>query len=70
MSREETKGKKKAEEGRKGVQAPAEVVEEVKAINPHIPQYIAQAPWYLNQNGPSLKHQKSSIGKDGGKIFT
>eukprot|EP01006_Ploeotia_vitrea_P042627 TRINITY_DN66640_c5_g4_i1.p1 TRINITY_DN66640_c5_g4~~TRINITY_DN66640_c5_g4_i1.p1 ORF type:complete len:530 (+),score=111.64 TRINITY_DN66640_c5_g4_i1:84-1673(+) len=30
-------------------------------INPHIPQYMANAPWYLNQDKPSLKHQKSSL---------
>ena len=28
-------------------------------INPHIPQYMASAPWYLNAQGPGLKHQKN-----------
>jgi hypothetical protein len=28
-------------------------------INPHIPQYMASAPWYLNASGPGLKHQKN-----------
>ena len=28
-------------------------------INPHMPQYIIKAPWYLNQTEPSLKHQKA-----------
>ena len=28
-------------------------------INPHMPQYIIKAPWYLNQKEPSLKHQKA-----------
>ena len=32
--------------------------EEGKEINPHIPQYMSSAPWYLNNNQPSLKHQK------------
>jgi len=36
-----------------------QVDEEGKAINPHIPQYMASAPWYLNTSHPSLKHQKN-----------
>lgn len=33
--------------------------EEGKPINPHIPQFMASAPWYLNSDQPSLKHQKN-----------
>lgn len=33
--------------------------EEGKPINPHIPQFMASAPWYLNAEQPSLKHQKN-----------
>ena len=29
-------------------------------INPHMPQYIVQAPWYLNQHEISLNHQYQS----------
>jgi len=28
------------------------VDEDGKEINPHIPQYMAAAPWYLNNTGP------------------
>jgi pre-mRNA-processing factor SLU7 len=59
LSKEDWKKQKELEEARKAGTAPAELDEDGKEINPHIPQYIAQAPWYLNKNVPSLKHQRA-----------
>ncbi|CAG9466178.1 unnamed protein product [Pedinophyceae sp. YPF-701] len=53
------------EEARKaGIAEPARD-EDGNEINPHIPQFMSSAPWYLNNDQPSLKHQKNW--KDGPK---
>ena len=57
-SHEDFRRAKELEEARKAGLAPAALDEEGKEINPHIPQYMASAPWYLNSDHPSLKHQK------------
>ncbi|KAI0785662.1 pre-mRNA-splicing factor SLU7 [Abortiporus biennis] len=58
LSREEYRRQKDLDAARKAGTAPAALDEEGKAINPHIPQYIAQAPWYLDTGAPSLSHQR------------
>ena len=50
LSRQEFIEQKKVEEARKeGKMAPAKD-EEGHDINPHMPLYITQAPWYLKQD--------------------
>ncbi|XP_062511347.1 pre-mRNA-splicing factor SLU7-like [Corticium candelabrum] len=58
LNREDWKKQKELEEARKAGTAPAEVDEEGKDINPHIPQYIREAPWYVSTGRPTLKHQR------------
>ncbi|KAH9949546.1 pre-mRNA-splicing factor SLU7 [Amylocystis lapponica] len=58
LSREEFRRQKDLDAARKAGTAPAALDEEGHAINPHIPQYIAQAPWYLDTGAPSLSHQR------------
>jgi pre-mRNA-processing factor SLU7 len=57
-SRDDWKKEKELQEARKAGTAAPELDEEGKMINPHIPQYIAQAPWYLDNTKPGLKHQR------------
>ncbi|KAM9958233.1 hypothetical protein ACTFIW_001094 [Dictyostelium discoideum] len=63
-TRDEYKKEKELDEARKAGNAPAELDEEGKEINPHIPEYILKAPWYLNANKPSLKHQRGVTKKE------
>ncbi|TIB84443.1 hypothetical protein E3Q16_01939 [Wallemia mellicola] len=57
-AREELKKKRELEEARKAGTAPAELDADGKPINPHIPQYISQAPWYMDTGKPGLGHQR------------
>jgi pre-mRNA-processing factor SLU7 len=50
--RDEFRKAQELEEARKAGLAPAAVDEDGKEINPHIPQYMAAAPWYLNNDKP------------------
>ena len=57
-SRGDYKKMRELEEARKAGSEPAAVDEHGKDINPHIPQYISDSPWYLDPKGPTLSHQR------------
>ena len=59
QSADERRRARELEEARKNGQVPAEQDAEGNEINPHIPQFMSQAPWYLNAEGPGLQHQKN-----------
>jgi pre-mRNA-processing factor SLU7 len=60
QTREEYKKAKELEELRKAGNAPAEVDESGKDINPHIPEYMVNVPWYVtyDHSKATLKHQR------------
>mmetsp|Transcript_8679 Transcript_8679/g.22403 ORF Transcript_8679/g.22403 Transcript_8679/m.22403 type:complete len:551 (+) Transcript_8679:68-1720(+) len=58
-NRDEYRRAMELEEARKAGIAPAAVDEDGKEINPHIPQYMSTAPWYLNTDQPTLRHQRN-----------
>ncbi|KYQ93760.1 putative RNA splicing factor [Tieghemostelium lacteum] len=66
-SREAFKKAKELDEARKAGNAPAELDEEGREINPHIPQYILKQPWYDDNKGTSLRHQRHQA-VEGNKI--
>jgi pre-mRNA-processing factor SLU7 len=58
-SSDDRRRERELEEARKAGTVPAERDAEGNEINPHIPQFMSQAPWYLNAEGPGLQHQKN-----------
>jgi pre-mRNA-processing factor SLU7 len=60
QTREEYRQAKELEELRKAGNAPAEQDESGRDINPHIPKYMVDVPWYVtyDHSKPTLKHQR------------
>lgn len=56
------KAKKELEAARKsGILPPEQDAKTGELINPHIPEFMAKAPWYLSQgNEPTLAHQRKA----------
>lgn len=51
-----------SEARKKGTAAPA-VDEEGKVLNPHMPHFIANVPWYYGSDQPTLKHHRRKVGE-------
>ncbi|XP_024171350.2 pre-mRNA-splicing factor SLU7-A [Rosa chinensis] len=67
-SRQEHRKNIELEEARKAGLVPAEVDKNGKEINPHIPKYVADTPWYIKtEEGPSLEHQRKPESNVNGK---
>mmetsp|Transcript_7958 Transcript_7958/g.20097 ORF Transcript_7958/g.20097 Transcript_7958/m.20097 type:complete len:673 (-) Transcript_7958:36-2054(-) len=66
-SREDAKKQKQLQEARAAGTAAPEIDEATGSmINPHNPSFITSAPWYLNQDKPSLKHHQAWNKKEAG----
>lgn len=65
LSREQLRKQKELAEARKSGKAPPEIDTNGNEVNPHIPQFISKAPWYLEDKANAttpLGHQR--LGND------
>ncbi|KAJ1728360.1 mRNA splicing protein [Coemansia biformis] len=62
LSREDYKKQKDLEAARMAGTAPPELDEDGNEINPHIPQFMSKAPWYMDTGKLGLQHQRKADG--------
>ncbi|KAJ2709039.1 mRNA splicing protein, partial [Coemansia spiralis] len=60
LSREEYKKQKDLEAARMAGTAAPERDEDGNEINPHIPQFMSKAPWYMDTGKLGLQHQRKA----------
>ncbi|KAJ1798934.1 mRNA splicing protein, partial [Coemansia sp. RSA 2523] len=60
LSREDYKKQKELEAARMAGTAPPERDAEGNEINPHIPEFMSKAPWYLDTGKLGLQHQRKA----------
>jgi pre-mRNA-processing factor SLU7 len=68
LTKEEYRQAKDLDAARKAGTAPAEIDDEGNEINPHTPQFMLKAPWYVDNGKVSLKHQKAPEKRKGPKF--
>ncbi|KAI9012004.1 Pre-mRNA splicing Prp18-interacting factor-domain-containing protein [Phycomyces blakesleeanus] len=68
LTKEEYRKQKDLDAARKAGTAPAEVDDEGNEINPHTPQFMLKAPWYVDNGQVSLKHQRAPEKRPGTKF--
>lgn len=61
LSRDEFRQRQELDAARKAGTIEAERdVDTGLGINPHIPQYVSQAPWYIDTGEATLRHQRQA----------
>ncbi|ORX54917.1 hypothetical protein DM01DRAFT_1382906 [Hesseltinella vesiculosa] len=68
LTKEEYRKQKDLDAARKAGTAPAAIDDEGNEINPHTPQFMLNAPWYVDTGKVSLKHQRAPVKRKGAKF--
>ncbi|KAI8084695.1 Pre-mRNA splicing Prp18-interacting factor-domain-containing protein [Halteromyces radiatus] len=68
LTKEEYRRQKDLDAARKAGTAPAAIDDEGNEINPHTPQFMLNAPWYVDTGKVSLKHQRAPEKRKGPKF--